>query len=636
MTRPETGPAEFDDSADEAISECLLLANPKSFFLYAGAGSGKTRSLVDGVRGVLELSSRELEIRGQAIAVITYTNAAANEIGRRLEFNPLVVVSTIHSFAWNLVKPFQPDIREWLRVSLVDETLALEAKSSRAGTKAEATRVNRIARNNERLGQLDQIALFSYNPAGTNSSQDSLNHSEVIQLASSLLSEKAALQSTLVNRHPILLVDESQDTNKSFMNALLTVEGQHRGRFCLGLLGDTMQRIYNDGKLRLDEAIPEAWGRPEKRMNHRSSLRVIELVNQIRHETDGRAQVAREGAPEGTVRFFVAKVGQDVTATEELASQRMAVVAGDEGWRFDRTSSAEPSRDGVMTLILEHAMAARRMGFETVYSALSKIERARTGLLDGSIAGLQLFLRDVGPLVHASKGGDDYEVARLVRLSSPLLAAERLIPAPGEQNDSLQHLKLAREAVAALLELWIDGEVPTLLAIAKRVAESKLFVVPTEIADALNSHNNPALDDNEAEPETAAWLECLGAKFDEVDAYGRYVGNDSLFSTHQAVKGLEFPRVMLVISDEEARGFMFSYQRLFGWVEEPVAAPSAAVSSGEDTESSTDRTRRLFYVTCSRAEISLAIVAYAVDPEELKRLVVDRGWFAPEEVELLA
>lgn len=34
----------IDDSVDEQIKACLTLKNHKSFFLFAGAGSGKTRS----------------------------------------------------------------------------------------------------------------------------------------------------------------------------------------------------------------------------------------------------------------------------------------------------------------------------------------------------------------------------------------------------------------------------------------------------------------------------------------------------------------------------------------------------------------------------------------------------------------
>ena len=32
-----------DSAADSIIQRCLDLKNPKSFFLFAGAGSGKTR-----------------------------------------------------------------------------------------------------------------------------------------------------------------------------------------------------------------------------------------------------------------------------------------------------------------------------------------------------------------------------------------------------------------------------------------------------------------------------------------------------------------------------------------------------------------------------------------------------------------
>ena len=36
----------------------------------------------------------------------------------------------------------------------------------------------------------------------------------------------------------------------------------------LGLFGDTMQRIYSDGKERLGEDLPEDWLKPIKQMIH--------------------------------------------------------------------------------------------------------------------------------------------------------------------------------------------------------------------------------------------------------------------------------------------------------------------------------------------------------------------------------
>ena len=65
------------------------------------------------------------------------------------------------------------------------------------------------------------------------------------------------------------------------------------------------------------------------------------------------------------------------------------------------------------------------------------------------------------------------------------------------------------------------------------------------------------------------------------------------------VKGLEFPRVMVIIDDSEAKGFMFSYEKLFG-VKNKTQTDKKNEIEGKDT--SIFRTKRLFYVACSRAE----------------------------------
>ena len=50
------------------------------------------------------------------IAVITYTNAACDEIKHRIDYDSIFAVSTIHSFAWTLIQFFQNDIRDWLKI----------------------------------------------------------------------------------------------------------------------------------------------------------------------------------------------------------------------------------------------------------------------------------------------------------------------------------------------------------------------------------------------------------------------------------------------------------------------------------------------------------------------------------------
>ncbi|HYE10442.1 MAG TPA: ATP-dependent helicase, partial [Patescibacteria group bacterium] len=55
----------------------------------------------------------------------------------------------------------------------------------------------------------------------------------------------------------------------------------------------------------------------------------------------------------------------------------------------------------------------------------------------------------------------------------------------------------------------------------------------------------------------------------------------------------------------------------------------------EGNDSGISRTTRLFYVTCTRAEKSLAIVVYVGDQEVAKSTAISNGWFNESEIELL-
>jgi DNA helicase-2/ATP-dependent DNA helicase PcrA len=131
-------------------------------------------------------------------------------------------------------------------------------------------------------------------------------------------------------------------------------------------------------------------------------------------------------------------------------------------------------------------------------------------------------------------------------------------------------------------------------------------------------------------------LDCLdnflNTKFSQIREYAAYTSEQSSFFTHQSVKGLEFPRVMTIIDDSEARGFLFSYEKLFG-VKNKTKTDIGNEREGKET--SIDRTRRLFYVICSRAKESLAVVAYTDNPTGLKASLSGKGWFADDEIVLM-
>lgn len=622
------GAASLEDTVDAEIASYLAPEKSRSFFLYAGAGSGKTRALVSALKYIQEQHGKRLRLNGQCVAVITYTNAACDEIVRRIDHDPLFRVSTIHSYAWDLIGGYNIDIREWLRGNIAEDIGKLEAEEAkgRAGTKASLARQAQIESKRKRLAMLDQIKKFNYNPSGDNRERDSLNHSEVIEISAAFLMSKPLLQRILVNRNPYLLIDESQDTNKRLIDAFFAVEAAHRDHFCIGFFGDTMQRIYNDGKEDIERDLPNVWGRPAKNLNHRCPKRIVRLINRIRSDVDDHVQVSRDDSIEGIARLFIFPAeAPDKPQIEERVRTYMAKEAGDDDWS---------DRSKCKILTLEHHMAAKRMGFEGVFEPLSKVDEFRTGLLDGSLPAIRLFTANMLPLVNAQRAGDKFQVARIARDSSPLLRKKTL----KESADQRGELAKVNRAVESLMSLWSNGE-PTCRATLSNVAESGLFDIPDTLKAAVvlslrkaaANNTEPEDEDDKLSGQVEAIEEFLSAPFSQIEPYASYVSGEAPFDTHQGVKGLEFERVMVLMDDSEARGFLFAYDKLFG-----AKAPTTTdlKNEKEGKETSINRTRRLFYVTCSRAKKSLALVAYTSNPAAVKQYCIENDWFEEKEIVL--
>lgn len=90
---------------DQEVVQILNhIADGHHFLLSGGAGSGKTYTLVQVIKEVLnKYHSR--------IACMTYTNAAANEIEQRVNHRDLNV-STIHDFLWDNIKNYQSELKQ--------------------------------------------------------------------------------------------------------------------------------------------------------------------------------------------------------------------------------------------------------------------------------------------------------------------------------------------------------------------------------------------------------------------------------------------------------------------------------------------------------------------------------------------
>lgn len=85
----------------------------KNIRIFAGPGAGKTHLLIENIKNIIKNSKRLKENNGRKILCITYTNAAVEEINKRLgAYSKYVVVSTIHAFINEyIISPYQKQLK---------------------------------------------------------------------------------------------------------------------------------------------------------------------------------------------------------------------------------------------------------------------------------------------------------------------------------------------------------------------------------------------------------------------------------------------------------------------------------------------------------------------------------------------
>lgn len=621
----ETKPINHDNSVDAGIQECLHIGSGKSFITFAGAGSGKTYSLKEALDFLKDHYGKEFSRHGKKIAVVTFTNNAADEIKARLEQNTIFAVSTIHSFSWAAIDGFNEDIRKWYLETIPSdlERIQDEERRGRAG-KASDARKRTIIRLTEKMEWLAEPRSFIYDPNGINSSQKALSHADVLKIFSHFLTTKPMMKEVIVNKFPFIFIDESQDTNIDVVNAFFDLKDTKSDKVVIGLFGDTMQRIFGGGEVELGKTKPDGWKTFNKEMNHRSARRIVGLGNQIRSEDDGRNQYAKDGSAEGYVRYFLLPhhdlVKQDV---EEKIRKIMAEVTGDVGWTD--TKSEETA-----ILLLEHKMASRRLGFDELWEKLSESPKIKDRISEGDNAELNFFSSIVSPLADASLKERRADLMSILRENkSPLLEASLL---NDNKDDPLSPARAAEHAFRGVVS---SNEV-SFREVLEVLAEQELLRIPEKLQSFVSgSEGNEFEEDPEEDPEEkddseiAAWAKALETDFSQIRKYKDYADGKSIFRTHQGVKGNEFERVMVVMDDNEAGGFLFSYEQYFG-AKEISKASQKKLDAGE--EIGLDRTRRLFYVTSTRAKSSLAHVIYTSDVAKVKKNLLAKKFAQEEEV----
>jgi DNA helicase-2/ATP-dependent DNA helicase PcrA len=535
----------------ESMYACLG-AN-QSFRLEAGAGAGKTYSLIKALRFLIECNKNTFPKRSQQIACITFTNVARDEIAARTDRSPLVFCDTNHAFCWSLISGFQKPLRELI--------LAMPAWQEK---------IESIGGN---LGK--RAVEYSIGHRSIRDDRVFLHHDDILPLTISLM-EHVKFRRMITDRFPVILVDEYQDTDSNWVEAIKNHFLGKPDAPLFGFFGDHWQKIYGNGCGKLEHPSVTGIG---KEANFRSVKVVVDCLNRMRPELH---QFAEDQEANGYIRVFHTNNwrGQRQTSAHwkgDLPSEvghatleRTKELLQQDGW--DLTAGH------TKILMLTHRLLASEQGY-TSLPTIFQFNEAFTKKENDHIAFFVDKLEPACDAFAARKYGAMFEA---LGGNMPLIHSHA--------DKSAWH-----EAMTQLIAVRDAGTVGQVVDCLRTHRRPRL-------PDSIEKHERELHDfDRTAEvemPRSMKELEKLhNVAYSEIKALRRYLDGHSPFETKHGVKGAEFENVLVVVG----RGWN---QYNFGEMLEVAGADRIPVGK----EGAFERNRNLFYVACSRPKKRLAIL----------------------------
>lgn len=606
----------LETKTDIEIRKCL--DNKQCFSVIAGAGSGKTTSLVTALEHLRETEGARLRRDDQKVVCITYTNRAVRVISDQLDWDDLFLVGTLHNFLWGVVKRLTPNIREALRKHVIPAHIEKKKEDDNGGQSKKAVAAReKIASLEADLEGSDGVKSFDY--IDTNFSdyaEGDLNHDDVIDLAAYLISENEILRRIIGQKYPYIFVDEAQDTFGNVVDALNKL-CEDEGLPFIGYFGDPMQQIYDKRAGRFGGPVGSITITKEE--NYRCSCKVIEFLNAFRKDVhqvpagknadvDGSVLITlvRAEAPEGSRKRYTEDQIERASAHFDKALEVW-------GWS---------GNDKVKHLFLVRQMIARRQGFPELQKLFTGKFASSKGQEDyekGEHFLLKPFVSSLYHLVQAQKDGDLRRVIDVLRESSPAFDPQGV----NSQRTLGEMKERSEELTQRLVELWNEGSLGDILGFCH---ENNVC----SISDRLSEHLDRVPRKEDYDPELHSndkgdWLadEFLKMTTKEIEPFVEFVSENTPLSTQHGVKGEEYKNVLVVFDDVEAAWHNYSFTKML-----------TPITSGDPTEGQYDRSSKLAYVCFSRAEENLRILLFTPDPESAKTELISNGLFEENQISI--
>lgn len=548
---------EAAQKAQERVNYCI--DHHQCFRLEAGAGAGKTYSLVQALKRLASERGSDYLRRGKKVACITYTNVAKREISQEIDEHPAVLVDTIHAFCWGCMSQFQSVLRT--------EVGKLQTHAKKI---AEAGGVG-----NRRIEY--DLGYF-----GIHDDRIALHHDDIPALMARFLA-LPKFQQIFTGSYPVVFIDEYQDTNAEFMGALATYFLEPKMGPLIGLFGDHWQTIYRDD---FDfSALPNVEG-VDKGSNFRSVPAVVDMLNRLRPSL---LQVVDDETAEGEARAFHANsyTGErtdtphskhdtpvDVTRAYVAALRKQLE---DEGWDFSPAVTK--------VLMLTHAALAAEQGYPSIVEIFKSQQKDTISKLDD--ATLEFLGRVVEPMCAAYK-------AKKYGQMFDLLGRAGTLKKHSEKQAWADDMK----SLDALRESGTVGEVLDLLKTTRR---PRLPDNVTRREDDMAAFNPDAGEPEK--PSVNRHRRLREVKYQEIVSLVRFVDGFTPFATQHSVKGAEFENVLVVLGGGWNH---YNWPRMLEYMA-PGAKPPAAHQKGFN-QKGFNRARNLFYVSVSRPKRRLAVL----------------------------
>ena len=246
------------------------------FLVNAPAGSGKTTWIRKQVEKHL------LENDDDNVLCITYTNRAAEELGKDIDSNR-VFFGTIHSFINNYIGSF---FEHRAIIDLYWELYEEKISQRIDNIDNQETVAESNARYVEKYGALDLETVYlnlkkiSYGETQhTSLYYGMLSHDDLLSFTKKVVEKYPVILKKIRDKYQLVFIDEYQDTDADVLRLFYSSMVSGTGK--LYLLGDKMQLIYKNYDGSFEETFKELNKSTRLDVNYRTTPYIVNILNAI-------------------------------------------------------------------------------------------------------------------------------------------------------------------------------------------------------------------------------------------------------------------------------------------------------------------------------------------------------------------